>query len=398
MNASVIAAMIRIRLLRVFRDPSNLIWLFVMPMVFSFLMANLMGDWGSSGTSKPRFVVYDDDRGVAADRLLVPLLDHEMFLLVRADSTVSVDRARQRVDDGYITAALFIPAGFSESAAMGQKAELELFYNSNRLSSQTVRTLLDESLLTVNTLTSAYTLVSQPDSLGNIPVGHSTSLDEAVFQKHWSEPRVNLKVSSLGRLEKKEFALTKAAQHVGPSYTLFFVMMFLMMSAKDLVTERKDRTLARLVVSRATSADLVMGFFFGGFILGLLQAAILLGLNMLPFFGVDYGDSPAGLILVVVLFGGFCSAASVLLGSLARSGPQADGLGMAFTMVLASLGGLWWPLEIVPDFMQKLGHSLPSGQAISVFHDLIGRGYGVSEISHWLVGLAFWFVGTLLVA
>ncbi len=399
MNFAIIRALIRIRLLRVFRDKTNLIWLFVMPMVFSFIMGQLMGNWDSSGQSnKPKFMVYDLDGGPAVDRLLAPMINNEFFLLVRADSTVTTERARHLVEKGSITAALFIPGDFSLAAEDGRNASLELFYNSDRLSSQTVRTKLDESLLKVNTLTAAYTLVATPDSAGHIPPGHSEALDEAVFQEGLSSPRVALNASTLGRVEQEEFPLNRAAQHVGPSYILFFMMMFLMMSSKDLVTERQDRTLARLMVSRATNVDLVLGFFLGGLILGLFQAGVLLVLNMLPPFSIDYGDSLAGLILVVLLFGGFCSAASVLLGSIARSGPQADGFGMTFTMMLAALGGLWWPLEIVPGFMQKLGLSLPSGKAISVFHDMIGRGYGVEELSGLLIGLALWFVGTMLLA
>ncbi len=399
MNFKVIQSLVRIRLLRIFRDRTNLVWLFIMPMVFSLLMGQLMGTWDSSGQSaKPKFMVYDLDGGPASDNLLAPLLDNERFLLVRADSTISESKARQLVEEGFITAALMIPEGFSAAAQGGDTALLDFYFNSDRLSSQTIRTLLDRSLLTVNTLTSAYTLVSHPDAEGRVPPGHSESLDEDIFQESWTNPRVNLAVRTLGRVETVDFPLTRAAQHVGPSYTLFFMMMFLMMSAKDLVEERQNRTLDRLMISRASSLDLVLGFFLGGLIIGLLQAIVLLGLNMMPPFRVDYGDSLAGLVLVILLFGGFCSAASVLLGSVARSGPQADGLGMAFTMVLAGLGGLWWPLEIVPDFMQKLGHNLPSGQAISVFHDMIGRGYGLRELSGWLIGLGIWFVLALLLA
>ncbi len=398
-NTKIIMAIIKLRLLRVFRDRTNLVWLLLMPMIFSLIMGQLMGDWDSDGPSrKPRFMVYDLDGGPATDQLLAPMVDQENFLMVRADSVITEARARQLVEEGRITAALFIPADFSAAAEAGLQANLELFYNSERLSSQTVRTQLDETLLTVNTLTAANSLVSVPDSEGRIPPGHSAHLDKAVFQESWSNPRVQLQVQTLGRQEEVDFPLTRSAQHVGPSYTLFFMMMFLMMSSKDLVEERRNRTLSRLVISRASSLDLVLGFFLGGLILGLIQATVLLVLNMMPPFRVDYGDSLAGLVLVVLLFGGFCSAASVLLGSIARSGPQADGLGMTFTMVMASLGGLWWPLEIVPGFMQKLGHSLPSGQAISVFHDMIGRGYGVSEISGWLVGLGIWFLGALLLA
>lgn len=399
MNSRIIIALIKLRILRVFRDRINLVWLFVMPMVFSLIMGQLMGNWDNSGSaSKPRFMVYDLDGAAAADQLLARMVDDDKFLMVRADSSITEARAQKLVEDGRITAALFIPAGFSEAAESGLSANLVFFYNSDRLSSQTVRTKLDETLLTVNTLTSARTLVVGADHEGNIPSGRSAKLDQAIFQESWNNPRVTMDVRTLGRQEEVDFPLASAAQHVGPSYTLFFMMMFLMMSSKDIVEERRNRTLSRLMISRASSLDLVLGFFLGGLILGMIQAGVLLGLNMMPPFRVDYGDSLFGLFLVVLLFGGFCSAASVLLGSLARSGPQADGLGMTFTMVMAALGGLWWPLEVVPGFMQTLGRSLPSGQAISVFHDMIGRGYGVGDMADWYIGLGTWFVAVLILS
>ena len=46
--------------------------------------------------------------------------------------------------------------------------------------------------------------------------------------------------------------------------------------------------------------------------------------------------------------------------------------------------------------MQDIGRSIPSGQAISVFHDMIGRGYGIAEMSDMFVGLACWFAVLLV--
>lgn len=387
MNGRVILALVRLRLTRVFRERTNLVWLFLMPMAFSFLMGRMLGDWSSSGPSlRPPFMVYDQDGGPAVEALLGGLRENPRFLVVVADSVVAEASARAAVEDGTITAALFIPAGFTHAVAQAQPIKLPLFYDSDRLSSQTVRTRLDEALLRLNTLQAVRELAQAGDNLGALP------FDPAAFDERWERPRVTLESGTLGRPPETGLKLDRAAQHVGPAYTIFFVMMFLMMSAKDLVVERQERTLARLTVSRASAADLVVGFFLGGLVLGLIQAGLLLACNTLPFFEVDYGDSPGGLILVVVLFGGFCAAASVLLGATARTGAQADGLGMASTMILAALGGLWWPLEIVPAFMQKIGGILPTGQAITVFHDMIGRGYGVAQLAGPLTGLALWFV------
>lgn len=393
MNRQVILTLVQLRLKRVFQEKVNLVWLFLMPLVFSFLFGQMMGDWGGGGQdNRPRFLVYDLDGGRAADALLNPLLDNERFIMVRADSTIAEEPVMKALDDGRITGALYIPEDFTKSVARGQDTELRLLYDSNRLSSQTARTLIDETLIKLNTMKAAAGLAN--DSPDLVTSGFSAD----TFEQFWANPRVTLDVQTLGRFPDTGLKLDRSALHLGPAYTIFFVMMFLMMSAKDMVTERQDRTLARLMVSRASSLDLVVGFFLGGMILGLIQSTLLLTLNMLPPFRVDYGDSLGGLILVVFLFAGVSSAASVLLGTLARSGAQADGLGMAVTLLLAALGGLWWPLEIVPDFMQTFGRLLPTGQAITVFHDMIGRGYGVEELSGMLTGLAIWFVALMVLA
>jgi ABC-2 type transport system permease protein len=391
MNPVLIANLVRLRLTRVFRERSNLIWLFLMPMLFSFLMGQMMGDWGgSSGADdRPRFMVYDLDGGRAADALLAPLLDNARFLLVRADSTIAEEPVRRAIDKQRITGALYIPEDFTQRVARADSVRLRLLYDSNRLSSQTARTLIDQTIVKLNTQRATLHLSRTATDLAPQP------FEADRFEEAWQQPRITLEARTLGRIPDTGLKLDRSALHLGPAYTIFFVMMFLMLSAKDLVTERQDRTLARLMVSKASSLDLVLGFFIGGMVLGLLQAGTLLALNMLPPFRVDYGDSMAGLVLVVLLFAGVSSAGSVLLGTVARTGAQADGLGLAVTLIMAAMGGLWWPLEIVPDFMQTVGKILPTGQAITVFHDMIGRGYGVAELSGLLVGLAIWFV-TLL--
>jgi ABC-2 type transport system permease protein len=391
MNPGIILTLIQLRLTRIFQERVNLVWLFLMPMAFSFLMGQMLGNWDSSGRdTRPRFMVYDLDGGRGADALLAPMLDHDKFLLVRADSAIAEDAVLAAIEKQRITAALYIPEGFTADVARDQPAQLRLLYDSDRLSSQTVRTLLDESLVKLNTRRVTRQLAEKSENHGAV------TFSAEKFEQRWNNPRVVLAVQTLGRLPDTGLKLNRSAQHVGPAYTIFFVMMFLMMSAKELVTERQDRTLARLMVSQASGLDLVLGFFVGGMVLGLTQATILLTLNMLPPFQVDYGDSVGGLVLVVILFAGVSSAGSVLLGAVARTGAQADGLGMASTMIMAALGGLWWPLEIVPDFMQKVGRALPTGQAITVFHDMIGRGYGVSELAGLLIGLGVWFLVLLV--
>lgn len=46
----------------------------------------------------------------------------------------------------------------------------------------------------------------------------------------------------------------------------------------------------------------------------------------------------------------------------------------------ASLGGEWWPLEIVSEWMRSLGHALPTAWAMDGFNNIIIRGLGLEVV------------------
>jgi ABC-2 type transport system permease protein len=58
--------------------------------------------------------------------------------------------------------------------------------------------------------------------------------------------------------------------------------------------------------------------------------------------------------------------------------------------VLSALGGLWWPLEVTPTWMQQISQFLPTYWGMQALQDVILRGSGVaSVIPHTLILLGF---------
>ena len=55
-------------------------------------------------------------------------------------------------------------------------------------------------------------------------------------------------------------------------------------------------------------------------------------------------------------------------------------------MLMAALGGCRWPLEVVPENMQKLGHLFPSAWAMDILHRLISFGDGIGSVAGSLMG------------
>jgi len=390
LNPALIRAIIGMRLRRIVADRANIIWLVLMPLVFSFLMGQLMGNWSPGQSPRFTFIVFGAEAGgEAVAEMLAPLADHEDFNLVVRDTTATPAQARRLLQQNRVSGALLIGEGFADSLARGLAPTIDFYHDSERGSSQRIRRVFESVFAAQALRLTARTLVDTAASVTD--PGKAGAFDAARYDSLIATPRVRLDAEVLGRARHEDLLLTDSRQHSGPSYTLMFILMFLLMSAKDLVFERRHGTLNRLRLAWPSTADLVLGFFLAGMVVGLLQAAVLLGFNSV-LFGIDYGSSPVCLVLVLVLFVGVSAAAGLLLGTLSQTGGQADGLGMVLGLGLPALGGLWWPLEIVPPFMQTLGRTLPTGQAITVFHNMIGRGWGVAECAPMLWGLLGWLV------
>jgi ABC-type multidrug transport system permease subunit len=77
---------------------------------------------------------------------------------------------------------------------------------------------------------------------------------------------------------------------------------------------------------------------------------------------------------VILCFAFFCGALGLLSGVLLRTEQQVNGFGILATMVLAALGGCWWPLDVVPQTFKTIALFTPSYWAIQGLHDVMSFG------------------------
>jgi len=68
------------------------------------------------------------------------------------------------------------------------------------------------------------------------------------------------------------------------------------------------------------------------------------------------------------------------MGAFVKTEGQASGLSMVVGMVMALLGGCWYPLELFPEFVQNGVKVLPTTWAMQGMLDLALRGQGLREI------------------
>jgi ABC-2 type transport system permease protein len=164
-----------------------------------------------------------------------------------------------------------------------------------------------------------------------------------------------------------------------PGMLVTFGLASIMASAITLLLERQSGTLRRLLTAPLTRWAVMGGKLGGVMAAGVLQAAVLITAGALVF-RVDWGQAPVALAVMVLAFAFSVSGLGMLIAGVAKSYAQANALSQILTYSTAALGGAWWPIDIVPEWMQRVAQITPAYWAMRGFQDIIVREQGIRAI------------------
>ena len=178
------------------------------------------------------------------------------------------------------------------------------------------------------------------------------------------------------------------------SITAMFVMISLLNIAGPLVEERTRGILRRVGMLPVRRSQLLAGRLLASFLIGLLQFAVMLAFGMA--LGVDFGAAPWLALVVAAAYVLAVAALGLALAAVARTPSQATALATVAWLVLVPLGGGWWPLLLVPDWMQTLGRLSPVAWCLEALDALVF--YRGAWADLWLpVGVLLFFAAAFFV-
>ena len=165
-----------------------------------------------------------------------------------------------------------------------------------------------------------------------------------------------------------------------------FVFFAAAVAAESIVRERQNNTLERLLASSASKGTILGGIYIGTALRGLIQIIIFWAFGIL-FFNVDLGLSPLAVIVLSVLMVIMSAAFALMLATLARTQRSAGSLATVTALILAPLGGCWWPLFILPEWMQTIAKISPHAWANSGFNKLMLFGADFASVVPEMIAL-----------
>ncbi|MBN2104620.1 ABC transporter permease [bacterium] len=172
-----------------------------------------------------------------------------------------------------------------------------------------------------------------------------------------------------------------------PAQIIQFTTLMLFIYAGSAILEEKNRGLLRRIKTTPIRFwQIFLGKLLFILLLGLTQSLLILGIGRFVF-GVYLGSSLASLAGVLIVFILAIGSIGLCLGFFIRNPEKMVGLAIISGLAMASLSGCWWPIEVMPTWMQRMATVLPTGMALKALHSLISFGKGVSDILPYLIGL-----------
>ncbi|WP_214320163.1 ABC transporter permease [Nonomuraea sediminis] len=327
-------AIVRINLVRLVRDRSNIFFVVVFPIVLILVLGIAFGSGG-----KPRL-------GVSGDGFLIGALESARgFEVRRYDDAGDL---RSDVERGRLTGGLVISGGGLEYVSRREPQGQQL--------GVAVRAVVSEAAIPLRA--AEYAGVT-PDRARSISV-----------------PGLRIEESTTGtaRIPVAVTGFDVAASE----QLLLFVFLTSLTGASELIETRRLGISRRMYAAPLSSGRILLGEGAGRVAVALAQGLVIMAGSAL-LFGVHWGDplGAAALLLAFSLVGG---GAAMLLGSVLRSGQQATALGLLLSLGLAALGGAMLPLDLFSEPMRRLAHVTPHAWALDGFAELLRHGGTVADV------------------
>jgi ABC-2 type transport system permease protein len=289
------------------------------------------------------------------------------------------DQAYQAVEDKEISGFLAFPADFTEGIMTGAGTELEVVTDAEATSDRAALSGLSQTI--ASRIGAQYVTASATIELlieqGVIAPDDSAAIGQVIGQilaGGDGQSFIEYSTVNVGEVEEES-----AANWVIPGYLVMFVFFGAALGAETIVRERQNHTLERLMATSVRRESILGGIFTGTTAKGLIQIILFWGVGLLAF-KMDVGNSPAAVIILSILMVITSAAFSLMLATLVKTQRSAGSIAVLASLLLAPIGGCWWPLFLHPGWLQTLAKITPHGWAMSGFNKLILFGANFGDV------------------
>lgn len=359
-----------------FTSPVEWLFFLVLPIVFTLVIG------ASTGPDEDQRVdihVVDQAQNTLSASL-ISALDNSSSVNPKL---VTLDEGLKDFNDRKISAILIIPESFDQSTLIKHTAELELRQLPNNtdamIAQQAVQAVLGRVGSTVDIANASLT---KAESLPNFNF-ESVEARQEFFDQSLLQAQTLMDEAPVRLTEKlgstKDSISFDASSNASAGQLITWVFVPLIGLSASFAYERQKGTLRRLLTTPTSKAMFLFGTIAGQVLTAIVQMLLLVlfGIFVMK---LNWGHAPLALAVMLISASLAAAALGTMLGTFVKTEGQANGLSIMFGMVMALMGGCWYPLELFPQTVQQVVKVLPTTWAMQGLLDIVLRGEGLTSI------------------
>ncbi len=357
MSGRRVAAMTRRIVAQFRRDRRTLALLFVVPIVLVALVGWVLRDQQSTAT---RIALVNEDP--AAGTLVTGTL-RQLLTEGGVAVTVAADEAtaRQEIVDGSVDLALVVPPGMSAQIAAG--------------GAPTIR------------------IVTEGDDPAS-DAGRVASIQRALATAMARMSHGGVLPPNIERATVYGSANADTLDTLAPVFVGFFAYFFVfILTGISFLRERVGGTLERLLATPVTRGEIVLGYSLGFGLFATIQVALVMAcvlgqihtpaIGPIPELAIGLGVHIAGnpllAYLLVLVLGLGAVSLGIFLSTFARTELQILPFIPLVIVPQGLLGGIFWTVDQLPEFLQPIARVLPVTYAIEGLRQIMIAGADLSS-------------------
>lgn len=189
--------------------------------------------------------------------------------------------------------------------------------------------------------------------------------------------------SRIARIETEQVAGKKvsnpAASRLVGGYAIMFLLFALSGSASSLFEEKRSGIYHRILSAPVQLSHILWARFLFGVLLGTLQiSGLFLAGKFL--FGLDLFSHIVPLLALIVSAAAACTAFGMFLAAVSTSPEMANGLATLLVLVMSAIGGAWFPVSMMPHFIQHFSKLTIVYWSVEGFASVLWAGHTFVEI------------------
>ncbi|APH15576.1 ABC-2 type transporter family protein [Clostridium sporogenes] len=355
---------------RTFRKKSNIITFILLPLLAVFIALFL----NASGTSYSKIGVVDLNESYLSKDMIKSIDSKKNFVVVK----VSKNNMNKQLLDKKVDCVVVIPKDFHKEIMEGNFKKLDIISVRGEDITSWIKNCLNYYI----------------DNLTNISL--VSNKDEKTFKDMYDgfkKQDLKLNYKTIGDKTKSK-SVTK--QSIG--LLLVFMLIASSTASSFILKDKANKTYYRIFCSNISKSKYIIANVIANFIIFLIQIFVILFMSLYVLKLNFYIDTKI-MFIILCSFGFVSIGFGIIIAAFSKSLNQSSYLSNILITPTCMLSGCFWPLDMMPNFMQKLANIFPQTWILKAI-DSLQQGKSFNEAILYigiviLFAVSFFIIGIL---